>query len=141
MSRDGNEPNTDSNYPKQQGGSPLLFLDHDFKAHHTIEWYQCELNVQMLAKGETQLNAANNIGTKTKAFLIKLLAVHAKDNINIFTKTRRRLEIDNFPKDAKEAKDLLVYKTTDGLYKNMTMILHDTRLVPFGTIKTRYSTG
>eukprot|EP00957_Ditylum_brightwellii_P096164 7326443-Ditylum_brightwellii.AAC.1 len=74
MSKDGNEPNTSSNKPKQKGGSLLPFLDHDFKAYHTTEWYQWELNVQMLAKGATQLNAANDIGTKTKAFLIKLLA-------------------------------------------------------------------
>eukprot|EP00957_Ditylum_brightwellii_P130527 9957364-Ditylum_brightwellii.AAC.1 len=78
MSKDGNEPNTSNKHPKQQGGSPLIFLDHDVKACHTTEWYQWELNVQMLAKGTTQLNAANNVGTKAKALLIKLLAVHDK---------------------------------------------------------------
>eukprot|EP00957_Ditylum_brightwellii_P017888 1347241-Ditylum_brightwellii.AAC.1 len=60
MSRDGNEPSTSSNKPKQQGGSLLSFLDHNFKAYHTTEWYQWELNIQMLAKGTTQLNTANN---------------------------------------------------------------------------------
>eukprot|EP00957_Ditylum_brightwellii_P100704 7674162-Ditylum_brightwellii.AAC.1 len=74
MSGDVNEPNTISNKPKQQGGSLLPFLDHDFKAYHTTEWYQWEPNVQMLAKGATQLNAANDVGTKMKALLIKLLA-------------------------------------------------------------------
>eukprot|EP00957_Ditylum_brightwellii_P107162 8175653-Ditylum_brightwellii.AAC.1 len=78
----------------------------------------------MLAKGATQLNAANDIGTKTKALLIKLVAVHGRDNINVFAKTRRRLEIENFPKGAKEPKDLLAYETTDGKYKNVSMILH-----------------
>eukprot|EP00957_Ditylum_brightwellii_P032421 2456764-Ditylum_brightwellii.AAC.1 len=113
MSGDGNEPNTSSDRPKQQGGSPLPFLDHNFKAYHTTEWYQWELNVQMLAKGATQLNAANNVGTKTNALLIKLLAVHGKDNINVFAETRQHLEIENFPKGAKEMKDLLAYETTD----------------------------
>eukprot|EP00957_Ditylum_brightwellii_P006376 483287-Ditylum_brightwellii.AAC.1 len=76
MSRDGNEPNTGNKCPKQQGGSPLPFLDHDFKAYHTTEWYQWELKVQMLAQSATQLNVASNVGRKTKALLIKLLAVH-----------------------------------------------------------------
>eukprot|EP00957_Ditylum_brightwellii_P115165 8783068-Ditylum_brightwellii.AAC.1 len=93
MSKDGNEPNTGSNRPKQQGGSPLALLDHDFKAYHTTEWYQWELNVQMLAKGATQLNAANDVGTKTKALLIKLLVMHGKGNINVFDKIKRHLEI------------------------------------------------
>eukprot|EP00957_Ditylum_brightwellii_P081097 6168004-Ditylum_brightwellii.AAC.1 len=73
MSRDGNEPNTGSNKPKQKRDSLLSFLDHDFKVYYTNEWYQWELNVQMLAKGAPQLNAASNIGTKAKALLIKLL--------------------------------------------------------------------
>eukprot|EP00957_Ditylum_brightwellii_P079643 6056117-Ditylum_brightwellii.AAC.1 len=88
MSRYDNEPNTDDKHLKQQGGSPLPFLDHDFKAYHTTEWYQWELNVQMLTKGATQLNAANNVGTKVKALLIKLLAVHCKDNLNVFAETK-----------------------------------------------------
>eukprot|EP00957_Ditylum_brightwellii_P166020 12640071-Ditylum_brightwellii.AAC.1 len=113
MSRDSNEPNTSSNKPKQQGGFLFPFLDHDFKAYHTTEWYQWELNVQMLAKGATQLNAANNVGTKTKALLIKLLAVHGKDNINVFAETKQCLKIENFPKGTKETKDLLECKTTD----------------------------
>eukprot|EP00957_Ditylum_brightwellii_P209345 15361284-Ditylum_brightwellii.AAC.1 len=61
MSSYGNKPNNSNEGPKQQGGSLLPFLDHDFKAHHTTEWYQWELNMQMLAKGTTQLNAANNV--------------------------------------------------------------------------------
>eukprot|EP00957_Ditylum_brightwellii_P174271 13267933-Ditylum_brightwellii.AAC.1 len=73
MGGDGNEPNSSSNQHKQQGGSLLPFLDHDFKAYHITEWYQWELNVQMLAKGATQLNAATDIGTKAKVLLIKLL--------------------------------------------------------------------
>eukprot|EP00957_Ditylum_brightwellii_P113040 8619821-Ditylum_brightwellii.AAC.1 len=73
MSRYGNAPNTGDKCPKQQGGSPLPCLDHDFKAYQTIEWYQWELNIQMLAKEVTQLNAVNNVGTKTKALPIKLL--------------------------------------------------------------------
>eukprot|EP00957_Ditylum_brightwellii_P144127 10981291-Ditylum_brightwellii.AAC.1 len=110
MSRDGNEPNTGSNKPKQQGGSLLPFLDHDFKVYHTTEWYQWELIVQMLANSATKLNAANNVGTKTKALLIKLLAVHGKDNSNVFAKTRRRLEIE---KNSKSTEDLIAYETKD----------------------------
>eukprot|EP00957_Ditylum_brightwellii_P070512 5358285-Ditylum_brightwellii.AAC.1 len=113
MNRDGNEPNTGSDKPKQQGGSLLPFLDHDFKASHTTEWYPWELNVQMLAKGTTQLNTANNIGVKTKALLIKLMPVHGKDSISIFAEAKQRLEIENFPKGTKETKDLLAYETTD----------------------------
>eukprot|EP00957_Ditylum_brightwellii_P030239 2289397-Ditylum_brightwellii.AAC.1 len=64
MSGDGNEHNTSNDCLKQQGGSLLPFLDHDFKAYHTAEWYQWDLNVQMIAKGATQLNTTNNVGTK-----------------------------------------------------------------------------
>eukprot|EP00957_Ditylum_brightwellii_P203875 15336620-Ditylum_brightwellii.AAC.1 len=137
MNGNGNEPNTGSNKSKQQGGSLLLFLDHDFKAYYTTEWYQWELNVQMLVKGATQLNTANDIGTKIKSLLIKLLAVHDKDNINIFAKTRQYLEIENFPKGTKETKDLLVHETTNGRYKSVLMILHITGLIPFRTFKNK----
>eukprot|EP00957_Ditylum_brightwellii_P136716 10425830-Ditylum_brightwellii.AAC.1 len=95
----------------------------------------------MLAKGATQLNAVIDVGTETKALLIKLIAVNGKDSINIFAETRRHLEVENFPKGAKETKDLLAYETTDGRDKSMSMILHITGLIPFGTFKTRYSTG
>eukprot|EP00957_Ditylum_brightwellii_P206577 15349073-Ditylum_brightwellii.AAC.1 len=82
MSRDGNQPNTGSNKLKQQGGYLLPFLDHNFKAYYTTEWYQWELTIQMFAKHATQLNTANGIGMKTRALLIKLLTVHGKDSIN-----------------------------------------------------------
>ena len=95
----------------------------------------------MLAKGTTQLNAANNMGTKAKALLIILLAVHDKDNINVFAKMKQCLEVENFPEWAEEVKDLLAYKTTHGCYKNMLMILHITGVILFGTLETRYSPG
>eukprot|EP00957_Ditylum_brightwellii_P132493 10103828-Ditylum_brightwellii.AAC.1 len=57
---------------KYQGGKALLFLDHDFTYYHTTEWYQWEVNVQLLAKGATQLNLANDVGGKVKALLVKL---------------------------------------------------------------------
>eukprot|EP00957_Ditylum_brightwellii_P072056 5476582-Ditylum_brightwellii.AAC.1 len=66
MSNDGNEPGNGVEHPKQQEGVPLPFLDHDFKVCYRTEWLQWELNVQMLAKEVTQLNAANNVGTKSK---------------------------------------------------------------------------
>eukprot|EP00957_Ditylum_brightwellii_P179459 13670918-Ditylum_brightwellii.AAC.1 len=112
-------------------------MDHDFKAYYTTEWYQWELNVQMVAKGAIQINAANSVGTKTKALPLKLLAVHGKDNINVFAETKQHLGIENFPKGAKETKDLLAYKTTDGRYKNVSMILHVTRLILVGTFKSK----
>eukprot|EP00957_Ditylum_brightwellii_P046205 3506005-Ditylum_brightwellii.AAC.1 len=37
-----------------------------------------------------QLNAASDIGSKSKALLIKLPALHGKDNINAFAKKRRQ---------------------------------------------------
>eukprot|EP00957_Ditylum_brightwellii_P051510 3904943-Ditylum_brightwellii.AAC.1 len=64
MSGEGNVPNTTGKSQKQQGGDPLLFLDHDFASYHTTKWFQWELNVQLLAKGASQLNAANEIGNK-----------------------------------------------------------------------------
>eukprot|EP00957_Ditylum_brightwellii_P207569 15353546-Ditylum_brightwellii.AAC.1 len=131
MRRDGNELNTGNEHLKQQGGSLLPFLDHDFKDDHTTEWYQWELNAQLLAKGTTQLNVANNMGTRAKALIIKLLAVHDKDNINIFAETKQCLEVEKFPKCAKEVKDLLAYGTTNGCYNNVSMILHATGLILF----------
>eukprot|EP00957_Ditylum_brightwellii_P101588 7742089-Ditylum_brightwellii.AAC.1 len=137
MSGYDNEHNTSNKYPKQQGGSLLPVWDHDFKVYHTTEWYQWELNAQVLAKGTTQLNAMHDVSTKAKELLIKLLAVHGKDNINAFAKTKQCLEVENFPKGAKEMKDLLAYKTTDGCYKNVSMILHVNGLIPFGTFKSK----
>eukprot|EP00957_Ditylum_brightwellii_P201902 15327732-Ditylum_brightwellii.AAC.1 len=64
MSREGNEPNTTGKSQKNQGGLPLPFLDHDFASYHTTECYQWELNVQMLAKGVSQLNRANEVRNK-----------------------------------------------------------------------------
>eukprot|EP00957_Ditylum_brightwellii_P112473 8575233-Ditylum_brightwellii.AAC.1 len=73
---------------KYQGGKALPFLDHDFTSYHTTEWCQWEVNIQLLAKGATQLNSANDIGGKVKALLLKLYAAHRKDVINIFQKIR-----------------------------------------------------
>eukprot|EP00957_Ditylum_brightwellii_P068355 5189139-Ditylum_brightwellii.AAC.1 len=49
MSGDGNATSTNNGPPKQQGGTPLPFLDHDFKSYYNTEWYQWELNVQLKA--------------------------------------------------------------------------------------------
>ena len=89
-----------------------------------------------MAKGVTQLNAANDVGTKAKALLIKLLTVHDKDNINAFADTKQFLEIEKFPKVAKKMKDLLAYKTTNRRYKNVLMIIHVTGLILFGMFKS-----
>eukprot|EP00957_Ditylum_brightwellii_P198558 15132941-Ditylum_brightwellii.AAC.1 len=61
----------------------------------------------MLAKGALQLNGANEVGNKVKSLLIKLLAAHGKDNINMFSETHRCLEVENFLKSVKDVKDLL----------------------------------
>eukprot|EP00957_Ditylum_brightwellii_P175105 13332226-Ditylum_brightwellii.AAC.1 len=66
-----------------------------------------------------------------------MFAVHGKDNINVFVEIKRHLEVENFPKGTKETKDLLAYKMTDGQYKNMSMILHITGLILFGTFKNK----
>eukprot|EP00957_Ditylum_brightwellii_P002605 199799-Ditylum_brightwellii.AAC.1 len=76
MSGDGNAPSTNNSHPKQQGGTLLPFLDHDFKSYHNTERYQWELNVQLKAIGVTQLNSANTVGPKIKAFLVKPFATH-----------------------------------------------------------------
>eukprot|EP00957_Ditylum_brightwellii_P015754 1187188-Ditylum_brightwellii.AAC.1 len=54
---------------KYQGGKVLPFLDHDFTGYHTIEWYQWEVNVQLLVKGATQLNLTNYVKGKVKSLL------------------------------------------------------------------------
>eukprot|EP00957_Ditylum_brightwellii_P007545 570832-Ditylum_brightwellii.AAC.1 len=112
MSRDGNVPSSNHSPPKQQGWTPLSFLDHDFKSYCNTEWYQWELNVQLKATGATQLNSANTVGPKIKAFLVELFAMHGKENVNVFSENHRRLEVKNFPDTAKDAKDLLAYETT-----------------------------
>eukprot|EP00957_Ditylum_brightwellii_P085959 6539904-Ditylum_brightwellii.AAC.1 len=122
---------------KYQGRKTLLFLDHDFTGYHTIEWYQWEVNVQLLAKGASQLNLANGIVGKVKALLVKLYAVHRIYMINIFSENKRQLKVENFPKAAKEIKDLLNYNIIDGCNKNVTMIIHVIRLIPFGQFKNR----
>eukprot|EP00957_Ditylum_brightwellii_P143498 10931907-Ditylum_brightwellii.AAC.1 len=64
MSSEGNGLNTAGESQKQQGSAPLPFLDHDFASNHTTEWFQWELNVQLLTKGSSQLNAAKEVGNK-----------------------------------------------------------------------------
>eukprot|EP00957_Ditylum_brightwellii_P075514 5739782-Ditylum_brightwellii.AAC.1 len=59
MSGDGIAPSTNNGPPKQQEGTPLTFLDHDFMSYHNTEWYQWEISVQLKATGATQLNSAN----------------------------------------------------------------------------------
>eukprot|EP00957_Ditylum_brightwellii_P030344 2297880-Ditylum_brightwellii.AAC.1 len=66
MSTAGNGPANNDEQCKQQGGKPLLFLDHDFHGYTNTEWYQWELRVQMLTKGATQMNSANDVGAKFK---------------------------------------------------------------------------
>eukprot|EP00957_Ditylum_brightwellii_P092486 7042716-Ditylum_brightwellii.AAC.1 len=53
-------------------------------------------------------------------------STHGKDNINVFSKSHRLLEVENFPKTAQEVKNLLAYETMEGRYKNVSMILHVT---------------
>eukprot|EP00957_Ditylum_brightwellii_P127914 9754852-Ditylum_brightwellii.AAC.1 len=79
MSSDGNAPSTADGPLKQQEGTPLPFLDHNFKGYRNMEWFQWELNVQLQATGTTQLNSANNVRPKIKAFLVKLFAMHGKE--------------------------------------------------------------
>eukprot|EP00957_Ditylum_brightwellii_P016801 1264590-Ditylum_brightwellii.AAC.1 len=101
-SSEGNGLTTTGKSQKQQGSAPLPFFDHDFASYHTTEWFRWELNVQLLAKGASQLHAANEVRNKFKALLIKLLATHGKDTINVFSETHCRLEVENFPKTARE---------------------------------------
>eukprot|EP00957_Ditylum_brightwellii_P080271 6105672-Ditylum_brightwellii.AAC.1 len=69
MSRDGNASSPNDGPLKQQGRHPLPFLDHDFISYHNTEWYQWEINVQLKTTDATQLNSANTVGPKIKAFL------------------------------------------------------------------------
>eukprot|EP00957_Ditylum_brightwellii_P021052 1586391-Ditylum_brightwellii.AAC.1 len=130
MSGEGNGPTITGKSQKQQGRAPLLFLDHIFASYQTIEWYQWELNVQLLVKGASQLNAANEVGNKVKALLIKLLATHGKDNINMFSETYQRLEVEKFPKIIREVKDLLAYETMEEMATRIgyLMIIHPKRI-------------
>eukprot|EP00957_Ditylum_brightwellii_P193699 14750358-Ditylum_brightwellii.AAC.1 len=84
---------------KYKGGKALPFFDHDFTGYHTTEWYQWEVNIQLLARGTTQLNSANDIRGKVKFLLVKL-------------------GVENFSKAAKDVKDLLDYNVIDGHNKN-----------------------
>eukprot|EP00957_Ditylum_brightwellii_P042250 3199713-Ditylum_brightwellii.AAC.1 len=74
---------------KYQGGKSLLFLDHDFTGYHTMEWYQWEVSVQLLAKGATKLDLANDVGGEVKSLLEKLYMTHRKDTTNIFSEKQR----------------------------------------------------
>eukprot|EP00957_Ditylum_brightwellii_P145036 11045782-Ditylum_brightwellii.AAC.1 len=84
---------------KYQGGKALPFLDHDFTGYNTMEWYQWEVNIQLLAKGAMQLSSANYIGRKVKTLFVKLYAVHGKDMINIFSENKRQLKRTFFKVD------------------------------------------
>eukprot|EP00957_Ditylum_brightwellii_P017964 1353231-Ditylum_brightwellii.AAC.1 len=56
---------------------------------------------------------------------------------NVLTENKQHLEVETFPKGVKEAKDLLVYKRTEGYYHNVTMIIHVTGLIPFSMLKSK----
>eukprot|EP00957_Ditylum_brightwellii_P153224 11662258-Ditylum_brightwellii.AAC.1 len=107
-----NGPANNDKQCKQQGGKQLPFLDYEFHGYTNTKWYQWESTVQTLTKEATQMNSANDVGTKFKAFLVKLLATH-KDMINVFVENKQHLEVETFPKGSKEVKDLLAYKTTE----------------------------
>eukprot|EP00957_Ditylum_brightwellii_P001185 93266-Ditylum_brightwellii.AAC.1 len=136
MSAAGNGPANNDKQCKQQGGKPLPFLYHDFHGYTNTEWYQWELTVQILTKGATQMNSANDVGTEFKAFLVKVFATH-KNMTNVLTENKQCLEVETFPKGAKEVKDLLAYKTTESCYRNVTMIIHVTGLIPYSTFKSK----
>eukprot|EP00957_Ditylum_brightwellii_P180514 13750264-Ditylum_brightwellii.AAC.1 len=120
---------------KYQGGKALPCLNHNFTGYHITERYNWEVNVQLVAKGATQLNSANDVGRKVKALIVKLYAAYEKDTINIFSGDKRQLKVKNFLKSAKKVKDLLDYSATDGRNKNATMITHVTGLIPFSQFK------
>ena len=91
----------------------------------------------MKATGATQLNSANTVGPKIKAFLVKLFALHGKENVNAFSENCRHLEVENFPAAAKDIKDLLAYETTNNHNSNVTLLLHVTALILFATFKRK----
>ena len=78
------------------------------------------------------------MGPKIKAFLIKLFAMHDKENVNVFSENRRCLEVENFPAAAKDVKDLLAYEMTNNWSSNVTLLLHVTGLIPFATFKGKF---
>eukprot|EP00957_Ditylum_brightwellii_P101700 7750540-Ditylum_brightwellii.AAC.1 len=49
---------------------------------------------------------------------------------------KKQLEVENFPKAAKEVKDLHDHSIIDGTNKNVTMFIHVTELIPFGQFKS-----
>eukprot|EP00957_Ditylum_brightwellii_P152945 11641674-Ditylum_brightwellii.AAC.1 len=79
----------------------------------------------MIAKGAMHMYSVNDVGTKFKAFLVKLLATH-EDMINVFMENKQHLKVETFPKGAKEVKDLLAYKMIESHYRNVTMAIHVT---------------
>eukprot|EP00957_Ditylum_brightwellii_P037589 2843148-Ditylum_brightwellii.AAC.1 len=122
---------------KYQGGKVLPFLYHDFTGYHSMEWYQWEVNIQLLAKGTTQLNLANDVGGEVKSLLVKHYMTHGKDMINIFSESKQQFEVETFPKAAKDVKDLFDYNVIDSCNKNVTMIIYITNLIPFRQFKNR----
>eukprot|EP00957_Ditylum_brightwellii_P151342 11524412-Ditylum_brightwellii.AAC.1 len=80
MTTTGNETTPISSTPKQQGGAPLLFLNHEFHGYHNTEWFQWEINnVQLLSKEATQLNLANEVGNKVKALFALTVSGQASE--------------------------------------------------------------
>eukprot|EP00957_Ditylum_brightwellii_P018251 1375004-Ditylum_brightwellii.AAC.1 len=102
---------------KTQGGLVLPFLDKYAKGHDTTEWYHWKIDIQLLAKCVNMMTVDDEVGGKIKELLIKLQVIHGEDNINIFLERQPRLEAETFPKQAKEVKNLLVYKTSTGRQK------------------------
>eukprot|EP00957_Ditylum_brightwellii_P060142 4567179-Ditylum_brightwellii.AAC.1 len=86
---------------KYQGGKALPFLGHDFTGYHTMEWYQWEVNIQLLTKGAIQLNSANDIGGEVKALIVKLYTVHKKDTIRFFFRKQETTRSQKFPEISK----------------------------------------
>eukprot|EP00957_Ditylum_brightwellii_P050883 3858746-Ditylum_brightwellii.AAC.1 len=127
MADSGKEKAATFHNKKYQGGKALPFMDHDFTGYHTMEWYQWETNIQqLLSKGITQLNSANDGGRKVKALPIKLYTGHRKDTNNTFSKNKRQLEVKKILKSANEVKYLLDCSIVNGRNKNVTMIIYVT---------------
>ena len=124
-----------SNPVNHQNGVALPVVDPKLNRYEITELYQWEMCVQLSAQGATSNYPVNEIGTKVKHLLLKLVKTHGDNTFTVNSEKEKHLKVATFPNDAKKVKELLQYDVKDRRNRNVSLLLHVISVIPFHTFK------
>eukprot|EP00957_Ditylum_brightwellii_P094077 7162620-Ditylum_brightwellii.AAC.1 len=113
----------------------LPVLDLKLKRYEITELYQWEICIQLSARGATSNCPVNEIGTKVKHLLLKLVETHSNNTFTVYSEKEKRLKVATFLNNAKKVKELLQYDVKDRKKKIISLLLHVISAIPFHTFK------